>query len=398
MWDIWQEIWGTIRKNKLRTFLTGFSVAWGIFILIILLAAGNGLKNGVKSQFSWRAKNSLMMWPGRTSIPYNGLPKNRSIKFRPGDPEYLKGQHGQIKYILPVIEHRGDTLSVGKEYTYSSMVGVTPDFPKSRNVEVKSGNGRFINEADILQARKVVVIHDRTAEVLFRHVPPLGKYIKVNNILFQVVGIYSDDNMNQSPYAYAPLSTIQIIYHPEWSYDSFDMLIDGVSSVKDNEILERNIRESLGRIKDFSPDDNNAVCISLFIWIIGIGTLIAGVVGVSNIMLITVKERTHELGIRKALGARPSSVLKLVVTESIVITLFFGYIGMIAGIGITELVASYLSVSGGHMGRSIFMNPTVELPIAVSATAVLIVAGVLAGYFPARKAVKIKPIEALRNE
>ena len=415
MWDIWQEIWGTIRKNKLRTFLTGFSVAWGIFMLIILLAAGNGLKNGVKSQFSWRAKNSLMMWPGRTSIPYNGLPKNRAIKFRPGDPEYLKGQHEQIKYILPVIEHRGDTLSVGKEYTYSSMVGVTPDFPKSRNVEVKSGNGRFINEADILQARKVVVIHDRTAEVLFRHVSPLGKYVKVNNILFQVVGIYSDDNMNQSPYTYAPLSTIQIIYHPEWSYDSFDMLIDGVNSVKDNEILERKIRESLGRIKDFSPDDNNAVYIwniltnylqtqgifngiSLFIWIIGIGTLIAGVVGVSNIMLITVKERTHELGIRKALGARPSSILKLVVTESIVITLFFGYIGMIAGIGITELAASYLSISGGHMGRSIFMNPTVELPIAVSATAVLIVAGVLAGYFPARKAVKIKPIEALRNE
>ena len=163
----------------------------------------------------------------------------------------MKGQHEQIKYILPVIEHRGDTLSVGKEYTYSSMVGVTPDFPKSRNVEVKSGNGRFINEADILQARKVVVIHDRTAEVLFRHVSPLGKYVKVNNILFQVVGIYRDDNMNQSPYTYAPLSTIQIIYHPEWSYDSFDMLIDGVNSVKDNEILERKIRRVWEELKIF---------------------------------------------------------------------------------------------------------------------------------------------------
>lgn len=179
-------------------------------------------------------------------------------------------------------------------------------------MEVKSETTFLSMRMIYCQARKVVVIHVRTAEVLFRHVSPLGKYVKVNNILFQVVGIYSDDNMNQSPYTYAPLSTIQIIYHPEWSYDSFDMLIDGVNSVKDNEILERKIRESLGRIKDFSPDDNNAVYIwniltnylqtqgifngiSLFIWIIGIGTLIAGVVGVSNIMLITVKERTLNL-------------------------------------------------------------------------------------------------------
>lgn len=412
MWDIAEEIWNTLKKNKLRTFLTGFSVAWGIFMLIVLLGAGNGLKHGMEQSFGRWSTNTLMLWPGRTSVPYEGLPKDRRINFREGDDIIMADRETKIEHISPVIEMWGTTLSYGNEYGAYSLTGVNPHFPAIVPMEIKSGNGRFINSVDMAEKRKVIVIHRKVADILFRNENPLGKYLQANDIAFQVVGIYDDDNTNQYPAVYIPLTTAQAIYNPI-SYNSIDMTIGDVTTVEGGKKVEGHMRGILGRLKTFFADDPQAIYvwnvlenylqtmgifngITLFVWVIGIGTLVAGIVGVSNIMLITVKERTHEFGIRKALGASPASVLKLVLAESLLITVCFGYVGMVAGIGVTELASSLLGNIPGE--RVIFKDPTVDLSIAIVSTLVLVIAGVLAGYFPAKKAVGIRPIEALRSE
>lgn len=418
MFDIWQEIFSTIRKNKLRTFLTGFSVAWGIFMLILLLAAGNGLKNGVMSNFGNRSKNSVAMYPGYSSMPYRGISKNRRTKFEQSDVEMLRREFPNITSFSATIDRYGTIISFGKEYSKNGLRGVAPDFAKIENVEVKEGNGRFINDADMLDFRKVMVMHRKTADILFRKENPLGKYVVADKVVYQIVGIYEDENTNQSPRVFVPFSTANKIYNPAEGYGDFRFTVDGLNNEEENEVFEQSIRQKMGIKHTFDPKDDRAMYIwnrlkdyvqamgifngiNLFVWIIGIGTLIAGIVGVSNIMLITVKERTREFGIRKSLGATPLSILKLVVFEAILITGFFGYLGMVAGVGLTELI-NYAMQQGaqgaGEEEMSIFKNPTVDLGVVMTATLILILAGILAGYFPARKAVSIKPIEALRYE
>jgi putative ABC transport system permease protein len=268
---------------------------------------------------------------------------------------------------------------------------------------------------DMQEARKVIVLHKKTVAALFRNEPPLGKYVVVDKVAYQVVGIYEEEEMGELPSIYIPLTTAAQIYNSSTgpNYNRLFFLLDGLTTMEANEAFELDLRQTMGRKHTFNPADRRAMWvwnrlknymqtmgmfsgIALFVWIIGIGTLIAGVVGVSNIMLITVKERTKEFGIRKALGATPFSILKLIVMEALLITGFFGYMGMVAGVGVTELANKILSQGGGEMKA--FTNPTVELPVVFTATAVLIISGVLAGYFPARKAVKIKPLEALRYE
>lgn len=290
-----------------------------------------------------------------------------------------------------------------------------PDFAEIDNVVVEAGNGRFINEVDMQQARKVIVIHKKTAKGLFREEAALGKYLVVDGVAYQVIGIYEGEDRDQLPDVYVPLSTAQRIYNPAEGYRNINFMVEGLSTTEENEAFDTELRAKLGQKHTFDIQDRQAVWvwnklknymqtmgifkgINLFVWIIGIGTLIAGIVGISNIMLITVKERTKEFGIRKALGATPFSILKLIILEALLITGFFGYIGMVAGVGLTELVNNVMADAGSTEEMSIFRNPTVDLPIVISATVVLIVAGILAGYFPARKAVHIKPIEALRYE
>lgn len=415
MFDIWQEIFSTIRKNKLRTFLTGFSMAWGIFMLILLLGAGNGLKNGVSANFGNSAKNSVYMWAGRTSMPYKGLQKGRRIKFDETEKGYLKREFPFISSFSASIIHWNPVISYGKEYGNNTVRGIEPDYAKIENMVVRAGDGRFINEVDMKEARKVIVIHRKTAEGLFRGEAALGKYVVVDGVAYQVIGIYEGEDVDQLPDVYIPLSTAQRIYNPSEGYQNINFMVEGLSTSQDNEVFDAELRAKMGQKHIFDAQDRQAVWIwnklksymqtmgifngiNLFVWIIGIGTLIAGIVGISNIMLITVKERTKEFGIRKALGATPFSILKLIILEALLITGFFGYIGMVAGVGLTELVNHVLLSAGATDEMSVFRNPTVDLSIVLAATFVLIVAGILAGYFPARKAVSIKPIEALRYE
>lgn len=421
--DNFREIWSTIKKNKLRTFLTGFSVSWGIFMLIVLLGAGNGLRNGVMHNFRNMSMNQVSVWARYTTKPWKGMQSNRAIEFKERDLEVIKAVHPEIDLCSATVSH-SDTLYVGEEYITGTLDGVFPDHARINYVNVNAGNGRFINNLDMAEQRKVIVLSPRMAEVLFRDTTAIGNYVKAGNIMLQVIGIYNDDDKSNNAPAYVPFSTAQALYNKGYGLGSFSFTINGVNTEEESEAFEERFRTTLARLHQFDPTDKNAIGmwntgnnfrmmnnvmngIAFFIWIVGIGTLMAGLVGVSNIMLITVRERTREIGIRKAIGAKPSSILKLIITEAILVTAAFGYLGMITGIGLTEAINYGMEMasvgqptSGGNPGEEMttFRNPTVSLGISLGATALIIVAGVLAGYFPARKAVSINAIEAMRAE
>ncbi|MDR3252573.1 MAG: ABC transporter permease [Tannerella sp.] len=420
--DNFREIWSTMKKNKLRTFLTGFAVAWGIFMLIVLLAAGNGLRNGIAFNFNFLSVNMVEVWARYTAKPYNGLPTNRRIQFTEKDVDAIKRAHPEVDLISPV-NYRNDTISFGKEFLTGRIRSVYPDFAKIIYVTILPGNGRFINGPDLKERRKVIVLSPRMSEILFRDsIAPLGQFVKIGKLMFQVVGVYKDDNKTDTPPAYIPFTTGQMLFEGGYRVNEIDFTLSGVETEAASEEFEQRFREKMGQRHRFDPSDKNALGmwnagtefrmwqgmnngIALFIWIVGIGTLMAGVVGVSNIMLVTVRERRREFGIRKAIGAKPSSILQLIIIESIIVTAVFGYVGMVSGIGLTELINFVMemndsgnSAAGPGENTTVFRNPTINLSIAMSATFVLILAGVLAGYFPARKAMKISAIEAMREE
>lgn len=417
--DNFREIWSTIKKNKLRTFLTGFSVSWGIFMLIVLLGAGNGMRNGIMHNFERWAENRVEIWGRYATKPYKGMQTNRRVELKYEDFEVIPRDNKEVDLITAIISH-SDTLSYGEEYNTYRLQGVHPAKATIDKIKMAAGNGRFVNDADIAGKRKVIVISPRMKEVLFRSENPLGKYVNAGQIPYQVIGIYTDeDNSNDAP-AYIPFSTSQTLYSGGYGLEDIVFTLKGINTQEESDAFETRLREQLGRRHYFDPEDKRALGlwnsldnflsmtgmmngITLFIWIIGIGTLTAGIVGVSNIMLITVRERTREFGIRKAIGATPFSILKLIIVESILITAVFGYLGMITGIGLTEVINYFMEKM--NMGQassrddmSIFLNPTVNLGVALSSTVLIVIAGVLAGYFPALKAVKITAIEAMRNE
>ena len=420
--DNFREIWSTIKKNKLRTFLTGFSVAWGIFMLIVMLGAGNGLRNGIAYNFRNMATNSVEAWTRYTTKPWEGIQENRSLWFKNEDLTDLKRDFPEVNLVSPTLYHN-DTITYNREFLTGQTMGVSADFNQIRYIQIETNNGRFINEQDMRERRKVIVLSPRMAEVLFREESPLGKYVRCGNSMFQVVGVYTEDNKSNNSPAYIPFTVSQRLYNKGYGFGNLIFSVDGIVTEEENEAFEQRFREWMARRHQFDPTDKNAIgmwsmgtefrmwntmmnAITLFIWIIGIGTLMAGIVGVSNIMLITVKERTKEFGIRKALGAKPASILGLVITESILVTAVFGYVGMIGGIGLTEVINSAMQTAqaaqqaGENMGEnlSIFRNPTVDLGIALLANLLIIVAGVLAGYFPARRAIHVTAIEAMRAE
>ena len=419
MIDLWQEIYGTIKRNKLRTFLTGFAVAWGIFMLIVLLGAGNGLIHAFEENSGERALNSIRVYGGWTTKPYDGLKEGRSIDLDNRDLEDTEA------FFTDRVEGAGATLyqaatdiSYGPEYVNLSLNGVHPNYVEVEAVKVVEG--RFINQTDIRERRKSIVLHRKSADVLFgkTHTEPLGRFVNAGGVAYQVVGIYDDEGSSEPNSAFIPFSTLQTIYNKGNRLNSIIFTTKGLTTEASNEQFEADYRRVIGANHRFDPTDDGAIwlwnrftsylqamaamgILRTAIWVIGIFTLLSGIVGVSNIMLITVRERTHEFGIRKALGAKPRSILWLIIVESVVITTLFGYVGMVAGIGATEWMDAVFgsqTVDAGMFEAKMFSDPTVDIGIAIQATVTLIVAGTLAGLFPARKATKIRPIEALRAD
>ena len=418
--DTFQEIFTTLNHNKLRTTLTGLSVSWGIFILIILLGAGNGLKNGVMANFSSRAVNRINIWSGNTSMPYKGLKSGRNLQFTEREVEAIRNDVSESR-LITARTGTSQTISYGAEYGSYQVMGVMPNYHQIEKLIIASGNGRFINQLDIQKNNKVIVLDKKITDVLFKNESPLGKYVKVGKIMFRVVGVNTKQQRWGGDNGYIPFSTAQSIFNPGKKFNQITFTVEGLETKAANERFDGSLRALMGRRLNFDPQDrqalwvNNAQAeyvetmkifggITNFVSIIGILTLIAGIVGVSNIMLVSVKERTREIGIRKAIGATPASVLKTIILESILITAIFGYIGMVLGIGITEAVnffmeqAANAQAASGEIQMSIFKNPTVDIGYAIFATVILIIAGVVAGYLPARKAVKVKPVEAMRQE
>lgn len=415
--DSIREILSTIRKNKLRTFLTGFAVAWGIFMLIILLASGNGLQNGVMANFGDQAKNTVYMWPGRTSMPYRGMSPGVRIRLDQRDYDFLRHKMPEIEYLSASIG-RTANMSYGNEYGSWYLEGLTPDAAYIQSIKLLDGQGRFINDLDMQNRRKVVVITPDMRKVLFKDEDPIGKYILADNIAFQVIGVYDDSNLRDNdPSAFIPLTTGQMIFNRGYGFWNMTFTVKGLNTLEENQAFGNRLREKMGQLHKFDPKDRSALgmwntaeeaiqigkvfnIIGIFILVIGIASLMAGIVGVGNIMLITVKERTREIGIRKAIGATPASILWLIILEAILITTVAGYVGIVLGVGLTEFISAKMAdtAAASSDGMSIFKDPTVDLGTVVGATIFLIVCGVLAGLMPAVKATRISPIEAMRAE
>jgi putative ABC transport system permease protein len=419
MRELIKEIWSTSKRNKLRTSLTGFAVAWGIFMLIFLLGAGNGLINAQLQQSTRFLANSMRVFPGETSKAYKGLKEGRSITLNDKDILISNKTYGQ--YVDDVggrLEQYNVNINYGDNYVASqSLVGVAPTHPKIDKTELIAG--RFINEIDMKDQRKNVVLSRSQAKELCKDYRSLvGKNVKISNLNFQVVGIYKDDESRNNTEAFIAYSTIKTIYAKGDDAGSLEFTIKNLKTQEDNEQFEKNYRASINNNHQAAPDDDRTIWLwnrymdniqmnqgiaimQTALWIVGLFTLLSGIVGVSNIMLITVKERTREFGVRKAIGAKPWSILKLIITESIIITSFFGYIGMVCGVAANEIMDAtigHTTVDTGLFKAAMFVNPTVGIGTCIGATITIVIAGTIAGVIPAIKAARIRPIEALRAE
>ena len=419
MRELIKEIWSTSKRNKLRTSLTGFAVAWGIFMLIFLLGAGNGLINAQLQQSTRFLANSMRVFPGETSKAYKGLKEGRSITLNDRDILISNETYGQ--YVDDVggrLEQYNVNINYGDNYVASqSLVGVAPTHPKIDKTEMIAG--RFINEIDMKEQRKNVVLsRSQTKELSKDYRSLVGKNVKISNLNFQVVGIYKDDESRNNTDAFIAYSTIKTIYAKGDDAGSLEFTIKNLKTQEDNEQFEKNYRASINNNHQAAPDDDRTIWLwnrymdniqmnqgiaimQTALWIVGLFTLLSGIVGVSNIMLITVKERTREFGVRKAIGAKPWSILKLIITESIIITSFFGYIGMVCGVAANEIMDAtigHTTVDTGLFKAAMFVNPTVGIGTCIGATIAIVIAGTIAGLIPAIKAARIRPIEALRAE
>ena len=419
MRELIKEIWSTSKRNKLRTSLTGFAVAWGIFMLIFLLGAGNGLINAQLQQSTRFLANSMREFPGETSKAYKGLKEGRSITLNDRDILISNKTYGQ--YVDDVggrLEQYNVNINYGDNYVASqSLVGVAPTHPKIDKTELIAG--RFINEIDMKEQRKNVVLSRSQAKELCKDYRSLvGKNVKISNLNFQVVGIYKDDESRNNTEAFIAYSTIKTIYAKGDDAGSLEFTIKNLKTKEDNKQFEKNYRASINNNHQAAPDDERTIWLwnrymdniqmnqgiaimQTALWIVGLFTLLSGIVGVSNIMLITVKERTREFGVRKAIGAKPWSILKLIITESIIITSFFGYIGMVCGVAANEIMDAtigHTTIDTGLFKAAMFVNPTVGIGTCIGATITIVIAGTIAGLIPAIKAARIRPIEALRAE
>ena len=423
MRDIITEIWSTARRNKLRTTLTGFAVAWGIFMLIFLLGAGNGLINAQLQQSDRFLSSSMVVFGGETSKPYQGLKEGRWIRLQSRDITTTDQEFKQTIDEVGAQYRTSATISLGEQFINPSLCGVYPNHNKIDKVEMLYG--RFINDIDVKESRKVLVLSNKQVKELLsgqagesKLESIIGRYVNVGSFAFKVVGVYKE-NENGRADAFSSYSAIKRIYGANTDdAGRIEFTFHGLATEKANEDFEKDYRQRINANHQAHPEDDSAIwlwnrftqnlqmqtgigIIRTFLWIVGLFTLLSGIVGVSNIMLITVKERTHEFGIRKAIGAKPWSILKLIIIESVIITTFFGYIGMLLGIFANEYMDATIghdTIDTGLFKATMFLNPTVGLDVCIEATMVMIIAGTIAGLIPAFKASRIRPIEALRAD
>lgn len=412
--DNWQEIFATIRKNKLRTFFTMLGVYWGIFMLVIMLGSGNGLRNGVLKEFAGTATNSFFVWAQQTTKAYKGMKPNRSFNYNLADAEALK-QLPDLDAVSPLNQlggHEGTNNVVRGLKTAACEIQAC--YPNITMIsDIKLGKGRFINTLDIKEKRKICVIGPRVAELLFKPGENvIGEYIRVNGVYFRIVGLTAptaggNEGREQAQRINVPFTTFQNAFNYGDIVGWFAIKSkDGIPA----EESEKKVMTLLKERHKIAPDDMKAIGhwnmeveynklsglfsgISILVWIVGIGTLLAGVIGISNIMLIVVKERTKEIGVKRALGAVPIQIIGQIMLEAIFLTSISGYFGLVIGIGVLEALNALIGESG-----EMFTNPTVDLTVALEALAALVLSGAFAGLIPASKAVAIKPVEALRTE
>ncbi len=416
--DKWHEIYFALRKNPLRTFFTAFGVFWGVFMLIIMMGAGEGLYHGASSDLGDMATNSLFMWTQRTTMPYKGFPRGRSYHFNNGDTQSLKDNIPEIAYIAPRLQGWGgegnNNVIRGDKTGAFTIQG---DYPEINIIDpVNIIKGRFVNYNDIDDKRKIAVIGIRIFDELFKpDENPIGQYIQIQGVYFQVVGMFQSKKSDQqatrdNQQIYIPFTTLQKVYN-------YGDVVGWYSiTAKDNvraSVVEQKAKQLLKQRHSIHPDDDRAVgsfnldkqwskMTNLFtgirwlVWIVGLGTLLAGVIGVSNIMLIVVKERTKEIGIQRAIGAPPLSIVTQIIVESVFLTGFAGYLGLAVGVGLLELINYILRATGAD--GSMFNNPEVDFHKAMTALGILVISGIFAGLIPAQRAVSIKPIDALREE
>ena len=404
--DLWQEIWGTIRRNKLRTILTGLAVAWGIFMLVALLAFGKGLHNNVVYEFRDDATNSIWIHSGQTSLPWKGHQPGRFLQFTMEDFDAIKRVPG-VDRITARFFPPGSNVTRGAKTTSFDIRAVHPDHQVLEKTQMIAG--RYIDELDVIERRKVAVIGDEVRDFLFAPgEEPIGQYVGVGGIQFQVVGVFHDEGgEGERKKIFLPITTAQMAYGGANRVNMI-MFTVGEASLEQSMAIERRVRALLAERHNFDPADPRALrmwnnlerfgeismiilMIQVFVWVVGGLTIVAGIVGVSNIMLIAVKERTREIGIRKALGAPPRSILSMITQEALVLTGVAGYMGLVGGVAFVEIFRLYVP-------SDIIRDPSVDLRIAITATVLLVVAGTLAGFFPAWRAARINPIEALREE
>ena len=405
--DKWQEILATIGKNKLRTFLTAFSVMWGIFMLVVLLGVSEGLQNGIETSFNDDAINSIWVRSGKTSVAYKGFKPGRIIQYSTEDFEEVRRTVQGIEYATMRYMVWGAEVTYQNEYGSYPVRAVNPHHQFFENSLILSG--RFLSNEDIVSKRKLAVIGRDVQKDLFPIEDPIGKYIQIFGIPFKVIGVFEDTGSDsEMRYVYVPITTGQQIFGAGDNINMF-MVTTGSLPLAQTIRMSQEIEDLLKRKHSVSPDDDAAIYVrnnneefkqiadimvgvKVFVWIIGIFTIIAGIVGVSNIMSVVVKERTKEIGVRKALGATPASVIGLILQESVFVTALAGYLGLLLGVFTIEGLSTVIGK------QEMFERPEVNFSVAVATLVIMVVAGAFAGFFPALRAARIKPVIALRDE
>lgn len=406
MIDLLNEIGQSLGNNKGRTVLTGIAVAWGIFMLIVLLGMSNGVLNSFRENRHSQGANMLKVWGGVTSEAWQGYKEGRSIDLKASDiPTIVRDNPSQAAEVVGQIQGPSVTISTPHDYMLSSYAGVYPSEARQRALEMSSG--RFLNDLDLRERRKVVVISSKTAETLFANpAEAVGQAIRIGDLSFKVVGVYDTEWDRQ---VYIPFTTARTLAANGEIVNSINIELQNVETEEDGMDAETRARRSMAANHGFRADDESAVAVwnrfvqqltmnkgmnilNIAVWVIGLFTLLSGIIGVSNIMFVSVRERTHEIGIRRAIGAKPRSILTQIILESVAITTLFGYVGIVFGSIVTGIMAKFAE------SVEFLSNPGTDLSIALAVTVVLIIAGMFAGLFPALKALKIKPVEALRDE